>query len=325
MRLSRYSITQKSGSHLHSGTIRFHSPNKSNKSCAATSVTLRSTVIDTMRKFAALATLLLTYGSIRAEEPKIVAHRGASSDAPENTIPAFRLAWEQGADAIEGDFHLTQDGEIVCIHDADTRKVAASNLTVSMTPLAELKKLDVGVYRGEEFKGTTIPTIAEVLATVPEGKRIYIEVKCGVEIIPALLKETRESGLDKEQIVVISFKEAVIREIKAKAPQYRAYWLSGFKENESGKIIPSLKTVLTTLEQTGADGFSSTKSIIDEAFITSVRDKGYEYHVWTVDDLETARRFKRWGAKSITTNVPGHLKKHLFEQDAPTEAEKSRR
>ena len=65
-----------------------------------------------------------------AEEPLIVAHRGASRDAPSNTIPAFQLAWKQGADAIEGDFHLSKDGEIVCFHDADTKRVAGTQLVV---------------------------------------------------------------------------------------------------------------------------------------------------------------------------------------------------
>ena len=69
----------------------------------------------------------------------IVAHRGASGEAPENTIPAFNLAWKQGADAIEGDFHLTKDGHVVCIHDANTKKVAGKNLVVKDTTLAELK------------------------------------------------------------------------------------------------------------------------------------------------------------------------------------------
>ena len=81
-------------------------------------------------------------------KPMVVAHRGASGEAPENTIPAFKLAWRQGADAIEGDFHLTKDGQVVCIHDANTKKVAEKNLVVKNTTLAELKKLDVGIKKG---------------------------------------------------------------------------------------------------------------------------------------------------------------------------------
>jgi glycerophosphoryl diester phosphodiesterase len=269
--------------------------------------------------------LLLICIPVYAEEPMIIAHRGASRDAPENTMPAFKLAWEQGADAIEGDFHLTRDGHIVCIHDYDTKRVSDRNFVISKSTLAELRKLDVGAYRGKNFKGIVIPTIAEVFSSIPEQKKIYIEIKCGAKIIPVLLEEIKKSGLKREQIVVICFNEKVIQELKAKAPQFKAFWLSGFKENKSGKAVPSPETVLKTLKQTEADGFSSSKDIISEPFIRSVMEHGYEYHVWTVDDLKTAKRFKKWGANSITTNVPGYMKKNLVEQDAPADADKPRR
>jgi glycerophosphoryl diester phosphodiesterase len=69
--------------------------------------------------------------------------------------------------------------------------------------------------------------------------------------------------------------------------------------------------VIDVLRQTGADGFSSTHKLIDDSFIKGIQSEGFEYHVWTVDDPETARRFKRLGAKSITTNLPGYIKKSL--------------
>jgi glycerophosphoryl diester phosphodiesterase len=172
----------------------------------------------------------------------------------------------------------------------------------------------VGAYFGKNFAGTVIPTIAEVFATIPKEKKIYIEIKCGVEIIPALIEEIKKSGLRDEQIVVISFSQNVIRELKAHAPQYKAYWLSHVGRDKSGELSPSLDEVWTILEQIGADGFSSSHDAIDEAFIEGVMAKGYEYHVWTVDDAETALRFKEWGAKSITTNVPGYIRKKLVEQ-----------
>jgi len=140
----------------------------------------------------------------------IVAHRGASHDAPENTLPAFELAWHQGADAIEGDFHLTSDGEIVCIHDVDTLRVTGSKQIVKDTTLAKLQALDAGAWFKPEFEGTRVPTFAEVAATVPDGRMFYIEVKCGPEIIPALLRGIAESGLEASQIVVISFNAPVI-------------------------------------------------------------------------------------------------------------------
>lgn len=251
--------------------------------------------------------MLLNNIQVNSEYIMIVAHRGASKEAPENTIPAFQLAWEQDADAIEGDFHLTKDGYIVCIHDSDTYSVSGTNLVVRNTTLSQLRKLDVGVHFGSKFKGTIIPTIAEVFSTIPDRKVIYIEIKCGKEIIQPLLEEIKKSNLKTEQIVVMSFEMKVIQELKERAPQYKALWLF----NQSEKKTPSIDTVLETLKQINADGLSATKNIIDDIFIKSVKEKGYEYHVWAIDDAETAMRFKKWGATSIITNVPGYMRKKL--------------
>ena len=102
--------------------------------------------------------------------PQIIAHRGASADAPENTLAAFRLGWEQDADGIEGDFRLSADGRIVCIHDDDTQRVAGSRLVVSETSYNDLHALDVGRWKGEQWRGERIPSLAEVhvhLAALP--------------------------------------------------------------------------------------------------------------------------------------------------------------
>jgi len=238
----------------------------------------------------------------------IVAHRGASREAPENTIPAFKLAWEENADAIEGDFHLTRDGYIVCIHDHNTQRVSDSNLVVSESTLAELRKSDVGEYRGNDFKGSVIPTISEVFSTIPERKKIYIEIKCGTEIIPVLLEEIERSSLEPDQIVFICFESKVIQELKVKAPRYKTSWLCAFKQDESGNLVPSPEQVLENLKKIKADGLSSNANI-PEPLIRVVRDAGYKWHVWTVDDPEIAKHFKRLGVDSITTNVPGLLKK----------------
>lgn len=246
-----------------------------------------------------MAVLVMAFVPVNAEEPMIVAHRGASRDAPENTIPAFKLAWEQGADAIEGDFHLTTDGHIVCTHDGIGKKT-----------LAELRSLHAARYRGA-FKGTTIPTIAEVFSTIPDKKKIFIEIKCGTEIIPALLEEIGKSGLKREQIVVISFKANVLNELKAKAPWMKTSWLCGFSKNKaSGGATPSLEKVIETLKSIKADALSSSTSIPDE-FIGPIKKQGYEWHVWTVNDAAQARKMKALGAASITTDVPGHMKKQL--------------
>ena len=140
------------------------------------------------RMLATLMTALAAPPPTAADPPKveIVAHRGASFDAPENTVAAIKLAWEQKADAAEFDVFLSKDGKIVVIHDADTKRTAGVDRKVADTTLEELRKLDVGKWKDAKFAGEKIPTLEEMLATVPAGKRVFIEVKCGPEIVPEL-------------------------------------------------------------------------------------------------------------------------------------------
>ena len=240
----------------------------------------------------------------------IVAHRGASHDAPENTLPAFELAWKQGADAIEGDFLLTKDNQIVCIHDGSTKRLAERNMAVRGSTLEELRELDVGSWKHEKFKGTKIPTIAEVLATIPKGRKIFVEVKCGPEIIPYLVKEIGQSKLKTEQVVLICFKHEVVKAFKQAMPKNKAYWLSSFKKDKEGVWEPSLETVLATLKDTKADGLDSHKDIPGSA-ARKIMKEGYEWHAWTVNDVATAKKLKALGIHSITTDRPGMIKGSL--------------
>lgn len=261
-----------------------------------------------------LVPLLLVSMHSSQATPFLVAHRGASGDAPENTLPAFELAWKQGADAIEGDFHLTKDGKIVCFHDFDTKKRAGKKLVVKDSTLADLQALDVGAWKDKAFTGTLMPTLLDVLATVPDGKAIYIEVKCGPEIVPALLEEVAQSNLKDEQIVIISFKASVIEEVKKVRPQWKANWLYSFDKKLPGSPMKKLPEVLKTLRTIKADGLSSNSHHgIKQAQVDDLQSAGFEHHVWTVNDAATAQRFRKLGTASITTDYPGALRKVLAE------------
>ncbi|MDM8540416.1 glycerophosphodiester phosphodiesterase [Desulfococcaceae bacterium HSG9] len=251
--------------------------------------------------------------SVKQKQPFLVAHRGSSQDAPENTLPAFELAWQQGADAIEGDFHLTRDGEIVCVHDEIIRQGIHTQKIVQDSDLDELKLLDVGSRFGKRWKHVRIPTIAEVFQTIPQGKKIYIEIKCGPLILPKLFEELDKSGLTQGQAIIISFNAEVIYQMKRHAPDIKAFFLSNFKKDrQTGQFKPTVEEVLKILQRTHADGFSSkAHKAADETFINRILDNGYEYHVWTIDKVKTATRFIRMGAMSVTTNVPGYLRKEL--------------
>ena len=186
--------------------------------------------------------------------------------------------------------------------------MAAKNLVVKNTTLAELKKLDVGIKKGTAFENTSIPTIGEVFKTIPAKKKIYIEIKCGLEIIPPLLREVSKSQLEKEQIVFICFDAKIIGEVKMKAPHFKAYWLSDVKQNKDGSFTPSLEDSLVTLRKVKADGMSSSRSGIDDEFISKLQMAGFEHHVWTVNEIKTAQWFANQGTLSVTTDFPGRIK-----------------
>ena len=105
----------------------------------------------------------------------IIAHRGASHEAPENTLASVRLGWAQGADAVEVDVRQSRDGHIVVIHDAHTRRTAGVTRRVRAETLDELRALEVGRWKHRRHAGEKIPTLAEVIETVPPGKRLFVE------------------------------------------------------------------------------------------------------------------------------------------------------
>jgi glycerophosphoryl diester phosphodiesterase len=246
--------------------------------------------------------------------PLIIAHRGASHDAPENTLAAFRLAWEQGADGIEADFFLTKDGRIVCLHDATTKRTAGVDLPIAETNWDRLQPLDVGSWKGERWAGERIPLIEQLFELVPEGKKIYVEVKCGPEIIPALERAIAESKLKNEQIVIISFKESVIAESKRRFPEIKANWLVAYhKDKTNGVWKPAQDEILATLKRSKADGLGTeaNREVVDAQFVRRLRSAGYELHTWTVDDPDKARHFRGFGVDSIITNRPAFIRERL--------------
>lgn len=263
---------------------------------------------------ASMAGLGLALAASNGSGQFITAHRGASHAAPENTLAAFRLAWEEEADAIEADFHLTADGRIICIHDRDTERVSGVRRVVADTPLAELRTLDAGRWLDERFAGERLPTFAEVLAAVPAGKRFVVELKTGPEIVPVLAAELERLPCDRERLLIISFKADTIAACKQQFPEIRAHWLSSFKEQDDGRWGPTADGVAATARECRADGVGlrGERRVVDQEFIASLRQHGVdEFHVWTIDDPDDARFFRDLGAIGVTTNTPGLIRRAL--------------
>jgi glycerophosphoryl diester phosphodiesterase len=258
---------------------------------------------------------MLTVGT----PPEIIAHRGESADAPENTLAAFRLAWERDCDAIELDVHLTADDRLAVIHDADTERTCGEKVIIKTTRFEELENLDAGLWKGEAFRGEPIPVLEDALATVPSGKRCFIEVKVGPEAVPALARAVQSSGLPNEQLVVISFQSETIAEVRRVLPEHEAYWLVGFKQDEaSGEFTPPVEEIIATARAIDAHGVNvSYKGPIDAAFVRSIRESGLGLYVWTVDDEAVARRLVELGVDGITTNRAAWLADRLEHNGSP--------
>src|SRR5690349_12960399 len=122
-----------------------------------------------------------------------IAHRGESCLAPENTMAAIDLAWKLGADAVEIDVHLTRDGHLILSHDFDTQRTCGEKRLFTEHTLADLQKLDAGKWKGEQFAGEKMPTIDDALASIPSGKRMFVEIKVGPEAMPAFDLAMRRS------------------------------------------------------------------------------------------------------------------------------------
>jgi glycerophosphoryl diester phosphodiesterase len=242
---------------------------------------------------------------------EIVGHRGASFDAPENTVASFKLTWEQNADAAELDIYLSKDGKIVVIHDPNTKRVAGVDKKVSDQTSDELRQLDVGKWKGAKFAGEKLPSLGEMLATVPPGKRVLIEVKCGPEIVPELDRVLKASKLKPEQTPVISFNAQVVAAMKKARPDLKAYWIVSLAPKKARPR--TAEELIARAKDIHADGLdlSADAAVLTKPFGAKVKAAGLALYVWTVDDVGLAQKMIDAGAESITTNRPGWLREQL--------------
>jgi glycerophosphoryl diester phosphodiesterase len=233
---------------------------------------------------------------------EFIGHRGASYLAPENTVASANLAWQLGADAVEIDVWLSSDNRVLVIHDKTTKRVSGVDYPVKHTGSSELRKLDVGSWKDSRYAGEKIPFVEEVIETVPEGKSLVIEIKCGSEILPFLKEAVDKSG-KIGQIRFIAFGWQTILDTKKTFPDNKCYWLSS---KESG-----LEEKMEQCAKLGLDGVDLEYSVVNEEVMNKAKELGMEVLVWTVDDPAEARRVADLGVKGITTNRPGWLREQL--------------
>ncbi|MBE3598536.1 MAG: glycerophosphodiester phosphodiesterase [Limnochordaceae bacterium] len=232
------------------------------------------------------------------QRPLILAHRGFSARAPENTLVAFRMALEAGADGIELDVQLSRDGVPVVIHDERVDRTTDGKGWVKDFTLDQLRAFDAGGWFGEAFAGERIPTLDEVLEVAGPGSRlINVELKSGLVQYPGLEHKViaaleRAGALEKS--VLSSFNHFSLRTVKALRPQARTgvLYMEGLVDPWAyARLVP-------------ADAIHPPRYAVLPELVEGAHRAGVAVHVWTVDERAELRRMADWGVDAIITNRP---------------------
>lgn len=245
--------------------------------------------------------------------PMIIAHRGESYDAPENTLASINLAWKRNTDAVEIDVHLTKDNHVVAIHDKNTLRTSLKNQKIKSLTLEELKKLDVGLWKNKKWKGELIPTLKEILLTVPKEKKLIIEIKSDKKILPFLKNDLLSSNLNQQQIEIISFNYSTVVLAKKEFPQSKVMLLIELDYNWFTKLKSlSVHRLIEKVKLGNLDGLNAwAGKLLNENFIKEIKTAGLSIYCWTVNDLQHAKSLANWGIDAITTDRAGWLKEKL--------------
>ena len=218
--------------------------------------------------------------------PEIIAHRGASREYPENSMPAFVRALELGADGIELDVHATSDGTVVVRHDADiTDPGGGSPRALAGLSLAELRQFT---------DAASLPTLADILAMVEDRAMVYVEIK-GAGIEGAVVDVIQEAP--RSRVAVHGFDHRAVRRVGELAPRLPLGVLE----------VSYLVDPVRAMRDAGARDLWQRWEQIDEALVRTVHAAGGRVVAWTVNDHAAAARLWGWGVDAICTDLPGEM------------------
>jgi len=248
--------------------------------------------------------------------PLIIAHRGASALAPENTLAAFKRAVDDGAEGIEFDVRLARDGVAVVFHDSTLDRTARKGGRMANYTSSELRLLDVGSWFNRQdpkladpaYKGESVPTLTETLIFLRDFRGlVYIELKCKDAEVERLSKAVCEAIKDSPllgQIVVKSFKLQVIPWIKAMCPGVKTAALFAPKIMN---ILRKEKHLVKIAEEIGADEISLHFTLATRKLMKKAEHRNLLVTIWTADSPRWIKRALRLGFNAIITNDPARL------------------
>ncbi len=231
----------------------------------------------------------------------VLGHRGASAEAPENTLAAFRLAMEQGADGVELDVWRCGSGEVVVIHDEESRRTAGGALRVPQASLQALRALDVGGWKGERFRAERIPLLSEVLAALP-GAAVNVELKGrrgDLRLAAAAAAVVRRAGAEG-RVLVSSFDYRLLAAFRAAAPEVPCGLL--FEGGHPWRLRTALASRLLR-----AAALHPEARLCTPARVRRWSARGLMVNAWTVDDPAEVERLAALGVTALITNTPGRV------------------
>lgn len=234
----------------------------------------------------------------------IIAHRGASGDAPENTMAAFQLAIDKKADGMELDVHLTKDGEVVICHDDDVKRTTNGQGLIKDMTLEELRRLDAGSWYGESFGGEAIPTLKEFMALVA-GTQLLINLEIknlpyyhkGIE--EKLIRSVHEHDM-LDRVVISSFDHYALAETARLEPRMKLGVLFSTRIMEPWAYVQQLPFTAYSLHP--------HYSFVDEAYIRQSHAHGFKVYPYTVNEKEWAIPLTKAGLDGVITNYPDRFR-----------------
>lgn len=252
---------------------------------------------------------LVHNGMINAEKAltavNISAHRGASRQAPENTLPAIESAIDSMADYAEIDVQESSDGRVVLMHDLTLMRTAGVDLYVSDLTFRQLRRYDVGSWLGEDYIYTRIPTLEEVLETAKGKIGLNIELKrtkSGGDLAPKVIELVKEYGME-DMVVFSSSDYKYLKEIK------------GLDESfTTGYILTSLMG--GGYDDKNIDFYSIKYSYVSASVVDKIHSAGKGIHVWTVNNRSSMERMRRYGVDNIITDNPVLAREVLYDNGA---------
>ena len=235
--------------------------------------------------------------------PLVIAHRGASAAAPENTIAAFERALTDGADAIQLDVHLSRDDHPVVIHDPTLERTTNGWGPVRGHTMRELKRLDAGAWRGAAFAGQRLQTLQEVLERFRGRTKFWIELKGGPDLYPDV--EERIVGLLEvydviDEALVQTFDPAALARLRAFS-----------RELSLGAVLARGPLDVERDVPPAASAVCPSAEILGAPEREAIRRSGRQCHVWTVNEPALMDRLVDWSVDGIITDRPDLLRARL--------------